>query len=387
MEEIVLIKKKILIVTDGYLPAQNYGGPLVSIDNLCSLLKDEIHFDIVTTEHEMNCTKRMEEINDGWNKRNNAEVLYLPETKYKMNVFAQIINERKPECIYLNSLFSKKSTIPFLKLAKKNNIPIILAPRGQLCKNAFKKKWKKIPYIILYSNILNQKKLVYQATSEEEREAIKKYLHVEDKKIVTLNNIPSLPLEERAKKQKNKGRLDVVYISRIHPKKNLRYALEIVKEASCFLQFDIYGPIEDLLYWKECKKIIYEMPKNINVRYCGIVPHQDIHASFSAYDLFLFPTFSENYGHVIAEALFSGCPVITSDNVPWLDLEKNNAGWAISLDNRTEYKERICQLSEEDDVVYSIRRNNCYQYVYKKSNYTELRIKYLRTFAEFNYEE
>jgi hypothetical protein len=39
------------------------------------------------------------------------------------------------------------------------------------------------------------------------------------------------------------------------------------------------------------------------------------------YDLFLFPTLGENYGHVISEALASGCPVVISDQTPWRNLE------------------------------------------------------------------
>jgi glycosyltransferase involved in cell wall biosynthesis len=49
--------------------------------------------------------------------------------------------------------------------------------------------------------------------------------------------------------------------------------------------------------------------------------------------LFLFPTFSENYGHVILEALLSGCPVLISDQTFWRNLEKEGVGWDVSLDN------------------------------------------------------
>lgn len=40
------------------------------------------------------------------------------------------------------------------------------------------------------------------------------------------------------------------------------------------------------------------------------------------YNAFLFPTFSENYGHVIAEALSVGTAVITDVNSMALDIKK-----------------------------------------------------------------
>lgn len=35
---------KVLIITEGYFPGNNYGGPPVSINNLCRLLKDKADF-------------------------------------------------------------------------------------------------------------------------------------------------------------------------------------------------------------------------------------------------------------------------------------------------------------------------------------------------------
>ena len=45
----------------------------------------------------------------------------------------------------------------------------------------------------------------------------------------------------------------------------------------------------------------------------------------------MLPTFSENFGVVIAEALASYTPVITTKGAPWHDLEKYNCGWWIDI--------------------------------------------------------
>ena len=79
------------------------------------------------------------------------------------------------------------------------------------------------------------------------------------------------------------------------------------------------------------------------------------------YDLFLFPSGGENYGHVIAESLSSGTPVLISKNTPWLDLESQNLGWDIDLkdmDSFVEIIEKVARMShdERQDKQNNIRK-------------------------------
>ena len=67
----------------------------------------------------------------------------------------------------------------------------------------------------------------------------------------------------------------------------------------------------------------------------------EVVGTFSKYDLFLFPSGGENYGHVIAESLSSGTPVLISKNTPWLDLESQNLGWDIDLKDMDSFVEII----------------------------------------------
>ena len=72
---------KVLIIACRFYPAKNSGGPVVSINNLCSLLNDKIVFDVLAFDHD-GSDERFDDIVVGWNKRDNCSVYYLPK---KMN--------------------------------------------------------------------------------------------------------------------------------------------------------------------------------------------------------------------------------------------------------------------------------------------------------------
>ena len=131
----------------GFFPGQKFGGPPVSVDNFCTIMNKEDCY-IVTRNHDMGISEVYPNIKPGWNNRVNCKVLYLSDKEYGYRNYEKVIKDIKPNILYLQGLF-QNCIIPCLVLAKKYNIPVMLAPRGELCSGAFKKKYKKIPYIIL----------------------------------------------------------------------------------------------------------------------------------------------------------------------------------------------------------------------------------------------
>lgn len=104
---------RILIILGGFYPAQTYGGPTVSIDNLCTLMKENIDFYILTSDHELNKTERLVGIADGWNDRKNCKVLYMRASEDKPSYYQKVVDSLDPDIIYINSLFSAAKTVPF----------------------------------------------------------------------------------------------------------------------------------------------------------------------------------------------------------------------------------------------------------------------------------
>lgn len=369
---------KILIVLTGFLPGKKYGGPPISVDNFCSLMKEDECY-IVTRNHDMGEQEVYKNISSGWNDRGNCKVLYLSDAEYGYKKYKKVIEEIGPDIIYLQGLF-QNCIIPCLFLAKEYNIPVLLAPRGELCKGAFKKKYKKIPYILFLKLFHLIDKVHFQSTSDEETEAIVEHLGVNQERIHFLTNVPSIPKKDYPVPYKEPGMAKFVFISRIVRKKNLKTAISYFRDIEGDVTFDIYGPIEDKEYWAECQEEIRALPRNVKVNYCGLLSHDQIHETFAKYHAFLFPTLSENFGHVIAEALSVGCPVIISDQTPWNDVGKYNSGIAFDLNDNSIPKGFIRKVVNSRDIWFNAHSINAKLLIYKKMNIDVLVMRYKKTF-------
>lgn len=370
---------KILIVLAGFLPGKKYGGPPISVDNFCSLMKDDECY-IVTTNHDMGESMPYEDVKEGWNDRGNCKVLYLSDAEYRYKKYKKVIEEISPDIIYLQGLF-QNCIIPCLFLAKEYNIPVLLAPRGELCKGAFKKKYKKIPYILFLKLFHLIDKVHFQSTSEEETEAIAEHLGVNQERIHFLTNVPSIPKKDYPVPYKEPGMAKFVFISRIVRKKNLKTAISYFRDIEGDVTFDIYGPIEDKEYWAKCQEEIRALPSNVKVKYCGLLSHDQIHETFAKYHAFLFPTLSENFGHVIAEALSVGCPVIISDQTPWSGINDYNAGFAGNLSDESKFIKAIQKIVDFTSGEMKKMMADSISYVKEKTDIEHIRKKYTEAFG------
>lgn len=116
----------------------------------------------------------------------------------------------------------------------------------------------------------------------------------------------------------------------------------------------------------------------------GNIDHDKVHETFSKYDCFLFPTLSENYGHVIAESLASGTPVITSDQTPWNSIVENGAGWSVSLTDSEKFDSCIKNIIDCDQGNEIELRKNSVDFFYKNSNLNTIKSSYYRAFSNLS---
>ncbi|MGQ0441176.1 glycosyltransferase family 4 protein, partial [Bacillus sp. B-TM1] len=146
--------------------------------------------------------------------------------------------------------------------------PIIVAPRGEFSPGALKiKKLKKELFIKSTKLVGLHNKVIWHATSEEEKTDITQ-IYGEGVPVRVALNLPNIfENTEYQKKEKKRGELKLVFLSRITEKKNLKGALTFLKGITGNITFDIYGPIENQNYWKTCQDVIESLPNNVQVNY------------------------------------------------------------------------------------------------------------------------
>lgn len=211
--------------------------------------------------------------------------------------------------------------------AKKKQIPLILSTRGMLepwsLQNSIIKKqlaWR------LYQQRNLEIPQVLHATSIEEAENLRQLKLKQP--IAIISNGVELPSNGyKPKKTREKHGHTLLFLSRIHPKKGLIHlinALALVHLPDW--QLTIAGPDENN-HQCEVEAAIHTAGLQNKVTFLGAVDDEKKWQVYQQADLFVLPTFSENFGIVVAEALAAGVPVITTKGTPWQDLETHHCGW------------------------------------------------------------
>jgi len=175
-------------------------------------------------------------------------------------------------------------------------------------------------------------------------------------------DVPGLVGSRAGWAPKPAGRLRVVFLSRIARIKNLRFALDALRHATGTFDLDIYGPVVDSAYWEQCRQVMASLPDTVQVRYHGAVPHDQVSGIMNAHDLLLLPTLGESYCHVVVEALAAGCPVLTSDQTRWGDLQAEGAGWTLRLGRPQAFTEVLSACAAMAPREYEVLREAARQY-------------------------
>ena len=125
-----------------------------------------------------------------------------------------------------------------------------------------------------------------------------------------------------------RGGLRVLFVGRIYPVKgldNLVRAAGLLKEAGMDLAFRLVGPDQDG-HRAELEKLIRTLGL-CNIAFTGALHDGALAREYAACDVLVLPSFSENFGGVVVDALAHGKPVIASQFTPWKVLEEKCCGW------------------------------------------------------------
>ncbi|MHB1921928.1 MAG: glycosyltransferase family 4 protein [Chitinophagaceae bacterium] len=360
------IKKPIILTfVCNYLPGFKAGGILRNVVNTIDNLHDDFDFWIVTKDRDLgdDVPYKGIKINE-WQKVGNAMVLYLSPQHNTFKKISKLLTDTYYDIILLNSFFDPFTfkVLLYRKIHLKNLKPVIVAPFGEFAWASLGQKYTKKYLFIKIAKVIGlYNNVIWRVSSEFEKADLIKVMNVKSDRIhitgdIPIKNIPEI-IQDETFLPDQKKQLRIVFLSRIAREKNLDYAIRVLQRVKAQVTFDIYGPAENEVYWKECQELILKLPGNVTLNYLGSVTADQVFTVFRSYDLFLFPTGGEAYGNVIAECLAVGTPVLLSTETPWKDLQSDGLGWDISLDKMDDFVAAIEYLSSLDSETRLENRN------------------------------
>lgn len=214
-------------------------------------------------------------------------------------------------------------------LTRELGIPRVLSPRGMLSAWAldYQRQKKRVAWL-LYQRRDLQSAMVLHATSQEEA-ADMRSLGLRQPVAILPNGV-EVPITSARLVTDSRERY-ALFLSRVHPKKgllNLVAAWARVRPLGWRLL--IAGPSE-AGHRSEVEQLAANLGIQSQIEFVGTVDDRAKWDLYRGASLFVLPTFSENFGIVIAEALASGVPVITTVGAPWRALSEHRSGWWIDI--------------------------------------------------------
>lgn len=243
----------------------------------------------------------------------------------------KLLDDIRPNVVHVNCCWMPQCAWT-QKWAQQAGYKVVLSPHGMLEPWIMARHYwtRKVPALWLYQKQAIVKADYLHATADSEKQNLLKLGY--NNRIAVIAN--GIDVEQIVLKTSWERKKKILFLSRIHVKKGIEFLLESVALLKNELQgYTVYiageGESEyiDLLKHKADQLGVSDI-----VDFCGGVYGLEKWNLFREADLFVLPTYSENFGIVIAEALASGTPVITTKGTPWRELETKHCGWWIELD-------------------------------------------------------
>lgn len=300
----------------------NSGGPSRSVPMMAKGLA-EIGVDVTLM------TIRSENMNLHAVEGSNVKI-HILERDYSAKEMETFVEQEKFDIIQNQSMW-ELCYHQLAKIARKHGIPYISTPRGMLEPwSLSQNRWKKKLALTLYQMKDLQHSACIYTTANMEAQHVKE-LGVKAPCVVIPNGIetdgyPCRTSMDIVKKQ-------VLFLSRIHVKKGIEILIDgwnrIYKDFSDWKLVIVGNGETD--YIDALRERIIDAGLNECISIEEPVFGNDKIALYQSSALFVLPSYSENFGMVIAEAMSCGVPVITTKNCPWEVLNETQTGWCIDL--------------------------------------------------------
>ena len=329
---------RILHVVPSYLPAVRYGGPIGSVHGLCKALAARGHdVEVFTTNvdgpDDSDVPLRVPVNLDG------VKVWYFPVPILRRlywcpNMTAALWRRVDGfDVVHTHSVFLWP-TWAAARIARHLGVPYVLAPRGMLVQDLIRRKsrWIKRLWIALIErgNLANAALVHFTSRLEGEEAAA---LGLSMRKSCIVPNGFDIPNPDAGHHGDTSVKVTtgdkpfLLFLGRINWKKGLDRLISALPGIPN-VQLVVAGNDEQH-YQLELESLAVEAGVRERISFVGPIYDAEKEALFRRARLLVLPSYSENFGNVVLEAMAAGCPVAVTPEVGAADMVRESGAGAV----------------------------------------------------------
>ncbi len=273
-----------------------------------------------------------------------VEVFYYPVQKV---IFGNVLSfamvkafkHRVPnvDLVLIHSMYQLTSTVA-AHYCRKFRVPYVVRPHGILDPTlARRRRWLlKWVYIQLFEKRNLNSAAAIQYSSQMEVELAHNFIDIKSPDLLIPEGVSLKPYEElplrgsfRSKYPEMAGKSLILHLGRIHQKKGIELLIEAFSMAAVHRDDAhlVLAGAGDSDYVMRINKLILDFGVSKRTTITGQLSDFEKLAVLSDADVFALPSYGENFGISVVEAMACGLPVVISDNVGiWRDIKDGDAG-------------------------------------------------------------
>ncbi len=322
--------------------ARAAGGPTYSVSSLCEATASAgVIQSLFTVEAPTGIAEHLpnpdlvETVRVGGLHFQRLRLFWSPSFKTALRSFCR---ERGVQVIQSHGIWTQANHVA-AAVSRDLGLPLVVSTHGMLEPWAWRyHAWKKRPAWWLWERRNLRSAVVLRATAQQEVEALR-VLGLRNPIALIPNGVYLPAAIQKGKngsrrpksKEEGSGRRTALFLSRIHPKKGL---LNLIAAWSQVRPVDwrmvVCGP-DECGHTEQVKQAVAEAGLSSEFDFKSSVYGEEKESLYANSDLFVLPTFSENFGIAIAEALATGVPAITTKGTPWNELRTRQCGWWVDI--------------------------------------------------------
>jgi len=263
------------------------------------------------------------------------------------------------------------------KEARRRGATIVMSPHGALESWAFehKRAKKHIAWRLYQKRLLQSADLLVVNSPQELRRLRELGL---TPPIATIPNGVDLEGLSLASAEQNRERI-VLFFSRIDPKKGLPDLIEawrtLADRKGYHLHIHGHG---DATYVKMIRNQIAASATG-DIALLPPVFGPDRWKVFARASVYVLPSYSENFGITVAEALAAGLPVITTKATPWGNLTREGLGWIVDNDPAQLRGALQAAIGLDSEILSEMRRKGQI-YARQRFGWDPITLQYAETY-------